>query len=157
MAPFSLNEVISDTLNVLHHELLRYRVTVRLELSSDLPLVLGDRIQMQQVLLNLVMNSLEAMESITDESRELYIRSERDGSKSALVTVADCGIGIPPEKASGIFEAFVTTKATGLGMGLSISRSIVQAHGGRLWFSSNEPRGAVMQFTLPLHVPDARD
>jgi PAS domain S-box-containing protein len=157
MAPFRLNEIVSETLNVLHHELLRYRVTVRLELSSDLPLVLGDRIQMQQVLLNLAMNSLEAMESITDESRELHIRSERDGSNSALVTVADCGIGIPPEKASGIFEAFVTTKATGLGMGLSISRSIVQAHGGRLWFSSNEPRGAVMQFTLPLHVPDARD
>jgi signal transduction histidine kinase len=155
MAPFSLNEVISDTLNVLHHELLRYRVTVRLELSSDLPLVLGDRIQMQQVLLNLMMNSLEATESITDESLELHIRSERDGSESALVTVADFGIGIPPDKVGAIFEAFVTTKATGLGMGLSISRSIVQAHGGRIWVSSNEPRGTVMQFTLPLHVPDA--
>jgi PAS domain S-box-containing protein len=154
MVPFSLNDIVSETLNILHHELLRYRVTVRLELSSALPLVLGDRIQLQQVLLNLMMNSLEAMELITDGSRELYIRSERDGARSALVTVADCGIGIPPDKASGIFEAFVTTKATGLGMGLSICRSIVQSHGGRLWVSPNEPRGAIMQFTLPLHVPD---
>jgi PAS domain S-box-containing protein len=155
MVPFSLNEIVSETLNVLHHELLRYRVTVRLELSSALPLVLGDRIQVQQVLLNLMMNSLEAMESITDGSRELSIRTEWDGAKSALVTVADAGIGIAPDKASGIFEAFMTTKATGLGIGLSISRSIVQAHGGRIWVSPNEPRGAIMQFTLPLHLPDA--
>jgi signal transduction histidine kinase len=155
MVPLSLNEIVSETLNVLHHELLRYGVTVRLELSSTLPLVFGDRIQLQQVLLNLLMNSLEAMESITDGLRELSIRTERDGAKSALVTVADGGIGISPDKASGIFEAFVTTKATGLGMGLSISRSIVQAHGGRLWVSSNEPRGAIMQFTLPLHVSEA--
>jgi PAS domain S-box-containing protein len=154
VVPFSLNEVVNETLNVLHHELLRYRVTVRLELASALPLVLGDRIQLQQVLLNLMMNSLEAMESITDGLRELYVRSERDGANSALVTVADRGIGIPPDRASGIFEAFVTTKETGLGMGLSISRSIVQSHGGRIWVSPNEPRGAIMQFTLPLHVPD---
>jgi PAS domain S-box-containing protein len=155
MVPFDLNEIVSETLSVLRHELLRYRVTVRPELSRDLPLVLGDRIQLQQVLLNLMMNSLEAMDPVTDGSRELHIRSELDGTKSALVTVADSGNGISSDKASGIFEAFVTTKSSGLGMGLSISRSIVQAHGGRIWFSPNEPRGAIMRFTLPLHIPDA--
>jgi len=155
MLACSLNEIVNEAVNVLHHELLRYRVAVRLELSSDLPVILGDRIQLQQVLLNLMMNGLEAMEPITERARELHIRSERDGARQARVTVADCGIGIAPDKAPGIFEAFVTTKATGLGMGLSISRSIVQAHGGRIWATPNEPRGAIIQFTLPLHLPEA--
>jgi signal transduction histidine kinase len=151
MLPISLNEIVGEAMTVLHHELLRHRVTVKLELSADLPAVLGDRIQLQQVLLNLVMNGVEAMESITDGPRELCIRLDREGPGYARVTVADLGMGIAADKAPGIFEAFVTTKATGLGMGLSISRSIVQAHGGRIWLSPNEPHGAIMQFTVPFH------
>jgi PAS domain S-box-containing protein len=155
MVPLDINEIVSETVNIMEHELRRYRVSRRMKLSSDLPLVLGDRIQLQQVLLNLVINSVEAMQPITDRQRELVIRSEQDETQQVRVTVIDCGIGLSTESAHRIFDAFVTTKTSGMGMGLSICRSIVQAHGGRIWAAPNEPHGAAVQFTLPLHRPEA--
>jgi signal transduction histidine kinase len=155
MAPLDVNEIVGEAMNIVEHELRRYRVSRRMELSGDLPAVLGDRIQLQQVLLNLMINSIEAMQPISDRRRELVIRSERDEAQQVRVTVMDCGIGLSTETANRIFDAFVTTKSSGMGMGLSICRSIIQAHGGRIWASANEPHGAAVQFTLPLHRPEA--
>jgi PAS domain S-box-containing protein len=155
MVPLDVNEIVSEAMNIVEHELLRHRVSQRMELSSDLPVVLGDRIQLQQVLLNLIINGIEAMQPITDRRRELVIRSERDETQQVRVTVMDCGIGLSAESAYRIFDAFVTTKSSGMGMGLSICRSIIQGHGGRIWASANEPFGAAVQFTLPLHRPEA--
>jgi PAS domain S-box-containing protein len=155
MVPVDVNEIVSEAMNIVEHELLRHRVSQRMELSSDPPVVLGDRIQLQQVLLNLIINGIEAMQSITDRRRELVIRSERVETQQVHVTVMDCGIGLSAESAHRIFDAFITTKSSGMGMGLSICRSIIQAHGGRIWASTNEPFGAAVQFTLPLHRPEA--
>jgi signal transduction histidine kinase len=118
-------------------------------------MIFGDRIQLQQVLLNLLINSIEAMQPITDRQRELVIRSELDETRQVQVTVMDSGIGLSIESAHRIFDAFITTKPSGMGMGLSICRSIIQAHGGRIWASSNEPFGAAVRFTLPIHRPEA--
>jgi len=155
MVPLNVNEIVSEAINIVEPELRRYRVSRRMELLSHLPVVLGDRIQLQQVLLNLMINSIEAMQPITDRQRELVIRSEQDETQQVRVTVMDCGIGLSTESAHRIFDAFVTTKTSGMGMGLSICRSIIQAHGGRIWASPNEPYGAAVQFTLPLHRPEA--
>ena len=155
MVPLDVNDIVSEAMNIVEHELLRHRVSQRTELSSDLPVVLGDRIQLQQVLLNLIINGIEAMQPVTDRRRELVIRSERDETQQVHVTVMDCGIGLSTESAHRIFDAFITTKSSGMGMGLSICRSIIQAHGGRIWASTNEPFGAAVQFTLPLHRPEA--
>jgi PAS domain S-box-containing protein len=155
MVPLDVNEIVNEAVNIVEHELRRYRVSRRMELLSDPPIVLGDRIQLQQVLLNLMINSIEAMQPITDRQRELVIRSEQSEPQQVRVTVMDCGIGLSTESAHKIFDAFVTTKASGMGMGLSICRSIIQAHGGRIWASPNEPHGAAVQFTLPLHRPEA--
>jgi PAS domain S-box-containing protein len=155
MMPLDVNEIVSEAMNIIEHELLRHRVSHRMELSSDLPVVLGDRIQLQQVLLNLIINGIEAMQPITDRQRELVIRSEQDETQQVQVTVMDCGIGLSAESAHRIFDAFITTKSSGMGMGLSICRSIIQAHGGRIWASSNEPFGAAVQFTLPQHRLEA--
>jgi signal transduction histidine kinase len=125
------------------------------EFAPTLPLILGDRVQLQQVIINLVMNGIEAMQSVTDRPRELMIRSGRDETPRVLVSVTDCGGGISAENANRLFDAFFTTKSSGLGMGLSICRSIVEAHGGRLSASGNEGPGATFQFVLPLHQEDA--
>jgi signal transduction histidine kinase len=114
-----------------------------------LPALDGDRIQLQQVILNLVVNAVEAMSGIEDEMRELRISSERDASGGVLVTVRDSGPGLDPKSVDRVFEAFHTTKPGGMGLGLAICRSITEAHGGRLWVSPNKPRGAAFQFTLP--------
>ena len=153
MVPLDVNEIVREAMNIVEHELLRHRVSQRMELSSDLPAVVGDRIQLQQVLLNLIINGIEAMQPITERQRELVIRSEQDEARQVQVTVMDCGIGLSAESAHRIFDAFITTKSSGMGMGLSICRSIIQAHGGRIWASSNERFGATFQFTLPLHRP----
>ncbi len=155
MAPLDVNEIVSEAMSILQHELLSSRVSWRMELSSDLPAIFGDRIQLQQVLLNLIVNGIEAMQPITDRQRELVIRSEQDETQQVRVTVMDCGIGLSAESAHRMFDAFVTTKSSGMGMGLSICRSIIQAHGGRIWASPNDPHGAAVQFTLPLHRPQA--
>jgi len=135
---------------LLRRELTRNRVSLRTDLGPDLPLVSADRVQLQQVLINLVMNGIDAMRTVADRTRELLIKSARhpDG---VLVQVQDSGIGFDPEHVDRIFEPFFTTKAEGTGMGLSISHSIVESHGGRLWAESGS-HGALFQFTLPSSV-----
>jgi signal transduction histidine kinase len=115
-----------------------------------LPLIEGDPIQLQQVILNLIMNAVEAMSGITEGARELQISTETGAAGSVLVTVRDSGPGLDPTTVDRVFEAFYTTKPEGMGMGLAICRSIIEAHGGRMWVTANEPRGAVFRFTLPL-------
>jgi signal transduction histidine kinase len=134
----------------LQREMFSHRVSLRKEIASALPMVFVDRIQLQQVIVNLMINSMEAMQSVTDRPRELTIRSRRDGAHQVLLTVEDCGVGISAENAERLFSPFFTTKPTGMGMGLSICRSIIEAHGGRLWAESNLPHGAAFHFTLPL-------
>jgi signal transduction histidine kinase len=130
-------------------------VALRLELAPTLPPVLGDRIQLQQVILNLVINGIEAMQPVKDRPRELLIRTQQDETSQVLVTVSDCGVGVAAENADRLFDAFFTTKSSGMGMGLSICRSIVNAHGGRLSASGNAGPGATFQVTLPLHREDS--
>jgi signal transduction histidine kinase len=123
---------------------------MKMQLSERLPLIWGDRVQLQQVILNLIMNAIEAMSEVGERSRKLLISTGVAESGSVLVAVSDSGPGLPSENLSNIFEAFYTTKANGLGMGLSICRSIVEAHGGRLWATPNEPHGAVFRMMLPI-------
>jgi PAS domain S-box-containing protein len=146
--PLDGNEVIREVLRLSEAEFLRGEVTVKTELATDVPRVLGDRVQVQQVILNLVRNAIDAMSMVTDRQRELLIRSAQhpDG---VLIQVQDSGKGLDPEHIDRIFEPFFTTKSEGIGMGLSISRSIVEAHGGRLWATPGCPQGAVFQLTLP--------
>jgi signal transduction histidine kinase len=117
--------------------------------------ILGDRVQLQQVIINLVMNGIEAMQSVTVRPRELVIRSRQDEAQEVLVSVTDCGVGISAENAERLFNPFFTTKSSGMGMGLSICRSIMEAHGGRLWATANVPHGATFQFTLPVNADTA--
>jgi len=150
MAPLNLNEVLNEALILVHHELASSRVALRMELASVLPVILADKIQLQQVILNLVINGIEAMQMLTTRIRELVIRSERDDAQGVRVTVTDCGVGFSTESADQVFNTFFTTKSSGMGMGLSICRSIIELHGGRIWAVPNVPYGASIQFTLPL-------
>jgi len=143
-----LNEIIREMTLLLHSEVMKFAVLVRTELAADLPQVMGDRVQLQQVLMNLMMNSIDAMRDV-DGTRELTIKSHRGENGQLLISVSDTGVGLPPQQADKIFNAFFTTKTHGTGMGLRISRSIVESHGGRLWAADNFPRGATFQFTLP--------
>jgi PAS domain S-box-containing protein len=152
---FDVNDVVRETIPLVRRELVSHRVLLRMELAPALPMVLGDRVQLQQVIINLVMNGIEAMRSVTDRPRELVIRSRKDETQQALVSVTDCGVGISAENADRLFNAFFTTKSSGMGMGLSICRSIVEAHGGRLWATANVPHGATFQFTLPVNADTA--
>ena len=128
---------------------LKNRVALRTELPYDLPSVFGDRIQLQQLVLNLIMNGIESMTTVTDRPRELAISTHDGATEQVLVSVRDSGIGLDPQSSERMFEAFYTTKPHGMGMGLSISRSIVKNHGGRLWAVPNEGAGATFQFTVP--------
>jgi PAS domain S-box-containing protein len=148
-----INEVIQEVTTLLRNEIARNRVELQLDLAADLPLVLGDRVQLQQVLINLAINGIEAMHAVDDRPRRLAIKSERHGD-GVLVRVQDSGPGIAPELAVRIFEPFFTTKAEGTGMGLSISRSIIESHGGHLSLVSAS-QGAMFQFTLPMNSKDA--
>ena len=139
----------------MQHELISPHMLLRLELAPSLPLIVADRVQLQQVVINLVMNGIEAVESVTDRLRELAIRSRQEETLQVLVSVTDCGVGISAENADRLFNAFFTTKSSGMGMGLSICRSIIEAHGGRLWAAANIPHGATFQFTLPVHADTA--
>ena len=143
-----VNDVIQDIVALIGTELRGHEVSLRLDLAPELLPVLGDRVQLQQVLMNLVMNGMEAMASVGDRPRELLIRSQHEADQ-ALVAVQDSGTGIDPDKMDRMFDAFFTTKPSGMGMGLSISRSIIEAHGGRLWASPNAGPGATFQFSLP--------
>jgi len=142
-----INDVIREVVLLARHEVLGHRVALRTDLASALPAVLGDRVQLQQVMINLVMNGMEAMAPITDRPRELLIRSQHEADQ-VLVAVQDSGPGIDADNVDRMFDAFFTTKPSGMGMGLSISRSIVEAHGGRLWASPNTGPGATFQFSL---------
>src|SRR4029077_17476193 len=136
-----VNEVIQESTVLLRGEAMRYSISFRTDLAADLPQVMGDRVQLQQVLMNLMLNGIDAMKDV-EGTRELAIVSQRDGNEHILVSVSDTGVGLPQEQADQIFNAFFTTKAQGTGMGLSISRSIVESHGGRLWAAANSGRGA---------------
>ncbi len=146
-----VSEVIREMIVLLRSEAMRYSISVRTELAEDLPQVLGDRVQLQQVLMNLIMNSIDAMKDV-EGTRELVIKSQNSGNEHLLVSVRDTGVGLPPHQADQIFNAFFTTKPDGTGMGLRISRSIVESHGGRLWADDNTPRGASFYLTLPAKI-----
>jgi PAS domain S-box-containing protein len=152
MVPLDINDVVGETLTLVQRELIGHQVSLRTELASPLPMVLGDRVQLQQVMINLVMNGIEAMQSIADRSRELVIRSSQDETRKVMVSVTDYGAGISAENADRLFSPFFTTKSSGMGMGLSICRSIMEGHGGRLWAAANVPYGATFQFALPVHT-----
>jgi signal transduction histidine kinase len=153
--PLDVNDVVRETIPLVQRELVSHRVSLRTELAPVLTMILGDRVQLQQVIINLVMNGIEAMQSVTDRPRELVIRSRQDETQQVLVSVTDCGVGISAENADRLFNAFFTTKSSGMGMGLSICRSIMEAHGGRLWATANVPHGATFQFTLPVSANTA--
>jgi len=127
----------------------RHGVVVATQLAADVPRILGDRIQVQQVLLNLVMNAIEALSGVSAEPRTLGVSSECGAAPEVVIAVRDSGPGLEPEGRERLFEAFYTTKPHGLGLGLAISRRIIEAHGGRLWATANVPHGAVLQFTVP--------
>ncbi len=146
-----INEVIREMIVLLRSEAARHNVLVGTELATDLPRVMGDRVQLQQVMMNLMSNGIDAMKA-TDGTRQLAIKSQRGENETILVTVSDTGVGLPPQQVDRIFEAFFTTKPQGTGMGLSISRSIVESHDGRLWAAENSPRGANFCFTLPINI-----
>jgi len=150
-----VNEVIREIVLLLSSEITRYFISVRTELGAYLPQVMGDRVQLQQVMMNLITNSIDAMKDV-DGTRELAIKSQRAENGQLTVCVSDTGVGLPLQQADQIFYAFFTTKLHGTGMGLSISRSIVESHNGRLWASDNSPRGASFHVLLPTTV-EARD
>jgi C4-dicarboxylate-specific signal transduction histidine kinase len=141
-------EVVQEMIVLLRGEAMRYFIVVRTELQADTPAVWADRVQLQQVLMNLMLNGIDAMRD-TDGTRELAIRSQRAENDHVLVCVSDTGLGLPLQEVGQLFNAFFTTKPHGTGMGLSISRSIIESHGGRLWAANNSPRGASFRFTLP--------
>ncbi|WP_327567752.1 PAS domain-containing protein [Bradyrhizobium sp.] len=153
--PLDVNDIVGEVIALVQRELASHLVSLRTELAPALPKILGDRVQLQQVIINLVMNGIEAMQPVTDRPRQLVIRSRQEEMQCVLLSVTDCGVGISAENANRLFNAFFTTKSSGLGMGLSICRSIVEAHGGRLSASGDEGRGATFQFVLPLHQEDA--
>jgi len=144
-----LNDATREVIALSLNELQRSRITLRSEFADDLPTVTGDRVQLQQVILNLVRNAIDAMSAIEDRPRQLLISTARTGADGVVLAVHDSGLGIQPADVERIFEAFYTTKPRGLGMGLSICRTIVEAHGGRLWATQGEPHGAVFRFALP--------
>jgi signal transduction histidine kinase len=147
-ASIDVNEVIREMIVLLRGEATRYNISVRTELAADLPQVVGDRVQLQQMFMNLMLNGIDAIKDM-NAGGELAIRSQRAEDEQVLVSVSDTGVGLPPHQVDRIFEAFFTTKSYGTGMGLSISRSIVESHGGRLWAADNSPRGASFHLTLP--------
>jgi C4-dicarboxylate-specific signal transduction histidine kinase len=149
-AQVRLNEVIEETVALVDRQASRNNVSVELELMPDLPVVFGDRIQLQQVILNLMINAVEAVTGVTDRPRRLLIRSQARSDAQILVSVEDNGIGVSADDVARLFEPFFTTRAQGIGMGLPISRSIIEAHGGRLWAESTPNLGSVFQFTLPI-------
>ena len=154
-AQLDINELVREAMALVQRELSRHEVSLRMELAPGLPAIYGDRVQLQQVIINLVMNAIEAMQSVTDRPRRLAMRSGRDDLGRVFLTVADCGAGVSEADAERIFTPFFTTKSGGMGMGLAICRSIVEAHAGRLSTFPNEEGGATFQFVLPLHQEDA--
>jgi signal transduction histidine kinase len=149
-----INETILEVVALTRGQALKSGVSLRTRLSSDLPLIPGDRVQLQQVLLNLIINAIEAMSGVSEGRRDLVVGSGK-GDLDVLITVQDSGPGLDADSSQRLFNPFYTTKADGMGMGLSICRSIIEAHGGRVWAAPNLPHGATFHFTLPLHQEDA--
>ena len=143
-----MNQAVREVVALAEDEVRRNEVALRTELTGDLPPILGDRVELEQVVLNLIMNAIEAMSAIGDRPRELVVRTQSGEVDQVCVTVQDSGIGLDPQSMGRIFDAFYTTKSQGMGMGLAISRSIVENHGGQLWAVPNEGPGATFQFTL---------
>jgi len=146
----NMNEVIQELTVFFHGETASQRIALQMDLEDDLPRVRGDRVQLQQVVLNLIMNSMEAMRGMNGGPKQIWIRTRREAAGEVRVVVEDRGVGLRPEIAEKIFQPFFTTKEQGIGMGLSISRTIVESHAGHLWATAGEPRGAVFQFTIPV-------
>jgi signal transduction histidine kinase len=145
-----LNEIIDESVALAESQASRNDVSVEIELEPHLPVTLGDRIQLPQVILNLMLNGIESMSEVTTRPRRLMIRSMTREEDEICVSIEDCGIGVSAENLPRLFEPFFTTRSQGIGMGLVISRSIVEAHGGRLWAESTVNQGSVFQFTLPV-------
>jgi PAS domain S-box-containing protein len=154
MTQLHINDVVDEAVSLIKREAFDHRVTMRLQLASGLPSVRGDRIQLQQVIFNLAINGVQAMTMVADRPRVLFIRTQLLEPDQVLVAVEDGGVGIEPENLNRLFSAFYTTKPNGLGMGLSICRSIIEAHGGRVWASRNSDRGMIFQFTISARGPD---
>jgi C4-dicarboxylate-specific signal transduction histidine kinase len=152
----AINDAIREVIELTHGETVKNGVSVRTELVDGLPPVEGDRVELQQVIINLVVNAIEAMGATNEPVRELVLGTEEDEPGFVRVAVRDSGPGLEPGASKRLFDAFYTTKPSGLGLGLSICRSIIDAHGGRLWATANSPRGAVFQFTVPIHSDIAR-
>jgi signal transduction histidine kinase len=148
-APLSVEELINEVQGLVREDLQNEQILFEVRLASGLPSVLADRVQLQQVLLNLISNAIDAMRETGGRPRELRIRAQAIEPGNVLIAVADSGAGIDPKHDGRLFEAFFTTKANGMGLGLSICRSIIEAHGGRLWATRRNPHGSVFQFTLP--------
>ena len=144
-----LNEAAREAIALSLSELQRHRVTLRLELANDLPGISGDHVQLQQVILNLLLNAAEALSDVDDRARQVTIRTAREDGESVRLTVQDSGVGFEPRDAGRLFEAFYTTKSGGMGMGLAISRSIIESHQGRLWAAPNDGPGATFSFSIP--------
>jgi C4-dicarboxylate-specific signal transduction histidine kinase len=146
---FEINEAIREVIALTRGEVVKNSVSVETQLAEGLPLIQGDRVQLQQVILNLIINAVEAMSGVSEGARELLISTAKAASDGAVVAVRDSGPGLAPANLERFFEAFYTTKPSGLGMGLSICRSIIEAHGGQVWASSNDGPGTTFQFSLP--------
>jgi C4-dicarboxylate-specific signal transduction histidine kinase len=144
-----INEAILEVISLTRGEVTKNGISMQTQLAERLPLIQGDRVQLQQVILNLIINAVEALNSVGEGPRELMISTGEAESEGVLVVVRDSGPGLPLASVERVFETFYTTKQGGLGLGLSICRSIIEAHGGQLWASANVPRGAIFQFTCP--------
>jgi signal transduction histidine kinase len=149
MEPVDLREVTREVVELSRNELERGRVVLRLDVDPRVPRVLGDRIQLQQVILNLLLNAADAMSEVHDRPREIQIRIGRDAGDHVRMDVKDAGLGVAPGKMDRLFEAFYTTKKHGMGIGLSVSRSIIEGHRGQIWSSANSGSGATFSFSLP--------
>jgi signal transduction histidine kinase len=150
--PLNLNELVTEVLSLIGHEAQREHVNLQAELADDLPSVVGDRVQLQQVLLNLVLNGMDAMTGVEKRELALTVKTDRSDQGDVVVAVTDRGTGIKPHELDAVFKPFHTTKTANLGMGLAICRSIIEAHGGRLWAESNIGPGTTFKFTLPAGV-----
>jgi C4-dicarboxylate-specific signal transduction histidine kinase len=145
-----MNEAVREVIELTRSEALKNKVALQTELTDRLPIIRGDRVQLQQVVLNLILNAVQAMDEVPDEAREVRVTTSEYSPGEVRLGVRDTGPGLSPDGFSRLFEAFYTTKPDGMGMGLAICRSIVEAHGGRLWASANTPRGAMFQFSIPV-------
>ena len=146
----NINETVHEVIMLTASEIQNNHISLRTQFSNGLPLILGDRVQLQQVILNLILNAIEAMNTVAHDSRELLVKTAAENSNAVLVAIHDTGPGLEADKIDNLFDAFYTTKRDGMGMGLAISRSIIEAHGGRVWAEPNTPQGAIFQFTLPV-------